>query len=88
MSNQYMDILKNNGIVIQESYIYPIYKKSKHTGIIVKFTSLTNGEVVHPDNRKHISSSGWIKHTDYSLWKDLTEEEYRNHITSKGLLDE
>lgn len=43
MSNQYIDILKNHGIVMQANSIYPIYKVSNKNEAIVRFTDEHKG---------------------------------------------
>lgn len=84
MENSYQQILKNNGIIISE-FVYPIYKKSIGSGIIVKFDSETTGDVIYSDNsNKHFFRDGWIKHTEFN-WRDLTEEEYKQYVSKEGM---
>jgi len=55
---------------------YPIYKESKSTGLIVKFTSLREGVVVYSDTNWEMGkkSENWIEHTDAN-WKDTDFKE-------------
>lgn len=82
-NNSYEKILKENGIIISE-FIYPIYKKSTSSGIVVKFDSETTGDVIYPDIKKNLSRYGWIIHTECN-WIDLTDEEYRQHVSKEGM---
>lgn len=52
---------------------YPIYKKSRHTGIVVKFTDIKTGEVMVGTSRweKGTISSTWMPHTDTVVWEDF-----------------
>lgn len=83
MENSYQQILKENVIIISE-FIYPIYKKSTSSGIVVKFDSETTGDVIYPDSKKYLLRDGWIKHTECN-WIDLTDEEYRQHVSKEGM---
>lgn len=88
MSNQYIDILKNNGIIIQESSIYPIYKVSNRSGAIVRFTDEHIGICIKSsiigliEQGKH--SIGWIKHNRTDNWRDLTNEEYETYVKGQS----
>jgi len=52
---------------------YPIFKKSKITNIIVKFTDLTRGEVVFDHKQRYQSGfiEDWVEHTDTVNWEDV-----------------
>lgn len=59
---------------------YPIYRKSKASGQIIKFTGLKEGTVVVRGNKGTSAEVGkykdtWVKHTDTSIWDELTETE-------------
>lgn len=85
MLNSYMDILKNNGIVIQRNSIYPIYKVSYSNGAIIRFTDEHRGicikSSVLDEQGKH--SSGWVNHNRTDHWRDLTNEEYETYVKGK-----
>lgn len=83
-NNSYEKILKENGIIISE-FIYPIYKKSTSSGIVVKFDSETTGDVIYPDSKKYLVRDGWVKHNRTDNWRDLTEDEYRQHVSKEGM---
>ena len=52
---------------------YPIYCKAIKTGKVVKFTSLTEGEVVVNNIYDSVGTycNGWKKHTDTLQWQQL-----------------
>lgn len=85
MSNQHIEILKNNGINIKKNSIYPIYKVSNRNGAIVRFTDEKLGmcikSSVHNEQGKH--SSGWVNHDRTDHWRDLTNEEYETYVKGK-----
>lgn len=58
---------------IKPEYTYPIYKKSKESGLVVKFTDVCNGEVVIKGNSiwdvGHFSDI-FVEHTDKQVWED------------------
>ena len=66
MSNQYIDILKNNNIDIKKKSIYPIYKVSYSNGAIIRFTDENRGICIKSSRSgltkegKH--SIGWVNH--------------------------
>jgi len=56
---------------------YPIYKKSKINGCVVKFIGLYEGTVVKDTERSiranqevGFSTYKWAKHTDSKIWGD------------------
>lgn len=59
---------------MDKKYKYPIYKRSKGNGFVVKFTSLSIGTVIKEGNkssntRKGYYSNGWFGHT-LDNWED------------------
>lgn len=53
---------------------YPIYKKLKNKTLVVKFTSLEEGEVVVASTDWAVGyvADDWTAHTDNSIWEDWT----------------
>ena len=70
---------------------FPLYKQSKNTGVIVQFVGLTEGMVVETGSSTYslgYKSDDWYPCTDEELWKDCTEEWFRNNIkTYKGSVE-
>lgn len=64
---------------------YPIYKKSKDSGIVVKFTAPGEGEIVVEDGRWKVGDihTGWVHHTDTRIWEDWTPQEGVKHDNGK-----
>lgn len=56
-----------------EEFNYPIYCKNKHTSLIVKFTSLREGEVVVNSENYNVGQNrnNWLTHTDTNIWQQL-----------------
>ena len=56
-----------------EEFKYPIYCKSKHTSLVVKFTSLREGEVVVNSENHNVGQNrnNWLAHTDTNIWQQL-----------------
>ena len=87
MSNQYIEILKNNGINIEENSIYPIYKVSYSSRAIIRFTDENKGIVIRSPfgnlmiKGKHYSSL--VNHNREDHWRDLTNEEYETYVKGK-----
>jgi len=56
-------------------YIYPLYKKSKITGLVVRFDSQNSGEVINTGKSKTYSVGevlkNWCTHTDFDMWEDF-----------------
>ena len=56
---------------------YPIYAKSKSSGIIVKFVGLESGTVVdpgnHPTRKKGEACHSWCEHTEEINWTTLPD---------------
>ena len=63
----------------RKKYKYPIYKKSKMSGYVVKFTGLQEGVVVKelPDRgyRVGYKTSIWVEHTNSMIWEDCDYKE-------------
>lgn len=87
MSNQYIDILKNNGINIEENSIYPIYKVLYRNGAIIRFTDKNKGIVIRSSSgdltKKGKHSNNWVNHNRTDHWRDLTNEEYETYVKGK-----
>lgn len=87
-NNSYIDILKEKNVkcdilsknIELNPLEYHIYKISINSGTVVKFDSLTTGDVVYPDNKKHLSRVEWIIHEDSRNWRNLTHEEYHKYV--------
>jgi hypothetical protein len=58
---------------------YPIYARSKHTSIVVEFTSECTGRVVISNNKSSHGvghkSYAWHELTDGTHWEIITKEE-------------
>ena len=84
VSNQYIEILKNNGINIEENSIYPIYKVSYSSGAIIRFIDENKGIVIRSSfggiARRGKHSSNLINHNRTDHWRDLTNEEYETYV--------
>lgn len=66
--------LKKKLAKIEETeFDYPIYKRSKRTGIVVKFTGLNTGEVVVGDAFHALGkkTNNWALHTNLNIWQDF-----------------
>lgn len=52
---------------------YPIYCRNKETNSVVKFTGLSEGEIVVNSHAYNIGyySNNWISHTDTDVWQQL-----------------
>lgn len=95
-NNSYINILKEKNIkcdillknIELHQLEYPIYKISIHTGIVVRFDSLTTGDVVYPGDKKYISRVGWIVHSNSNNWRNLTYEEYHKYVVLEGLAND
>lgn len=87
VSNQYIEILKNNGINIEENSIYPIYKVSYSSGAIIRFIDENKGIVIRSSfgdlMRKGKHYSSLINHYREDHWRDLTNEEYDIYVKRK-----
>ena len=63
----------------EEEFKYPIYKKDKGMGFVVKFTDFTIGEVVEvePNSMTKVGYGGnyWSPHTNQRVWEDCDHEE-------------
>lgn len=83
MQNQYIEILKNNGINIEENSIYPIYKVSYRSGAIIRFTDKNKGICIKSGGLtkegKH-SIASWVRHNKEDHWRNLTNEEYETYV--------
>ena len=56
----------------KEELEYPVYCKHKFSSQVVKFTSLTSGEVIVNNSRYKIGEiKDWISHTDTETWQQL-----------------
>jgi hypothetical protein len=59
---------------------YPIFKRSKENGYIVKFTGLKKGSVIYIGDSdfciNHLSFD-WIPHTNTDIWEDIAYDEKR-----------
>ena len=55
----------------EQEATYPIYKKSKSSGMVVKFTGLEDGVVVEAGNNSFQQGhkGSWVPHTDISVWE-------------------
>ena len=55
----------------EQEATYPIYKKSKSSGMVVKFTGLEDGVVVEAGDGVYQEGykSTWMPHTDTSIWE-------------------
>lgn len=61
-------------IKTEPEFEYPIYKQSKHSGVVVEFTNLETGRVLVGNNfyeSDQVQITG-IPHTDTSQWQDWT----------------
>lgn len=61
----------------EEEFTYPIYCRAKSTGLVVKFTGLTSGEITQPGLSSHTTGDcrdTWVPHTDDSHWEPCTPE--------------
>jgi hypothetical protein len=61
-------------MTVEESSEYPIYKKKKDIGYIVKFAGLQDGEIAYPAYSSYKTgqkSSDWIPHTNTDVWEDV-----------------
>jgi len=55
-------------------FTYPIYKKSKRSNAVIKFTSLTAGTIIKKGNgggSVGTFSHNWIRHTDIVRWTPI-----------------
>lgn len=59
----------------RETLQFPIYKRAINTGIIVRFDSLSTGNVVYPEDKKYMSNYGWIPCTNNKHWRNLSDYE-------------
>lgn len=95
-NNSYINILKEKNVkcdilsknIELNPLEYPICKISINSGTVVKFDSLTTGDVVYPDDKKDISRVGWIVHSNSRNWRNLTYEEYNKYVVLEGLANE
>lgn len=57
-------------------YKYPIYKKSKEYGTVVKFTGLCSGEYINKNSSFNVGhyNNNLIEHTDDTFWEDYIPE--------------
>ena len=59
-----------------EDVKYPLYKADIESGMIVKFSNLTTGEVIS-GSKKHVGHKGtFVAHTS-PIWRDLTKNELK-----------
>ena len=64
----------------EQEFVYPIYKKSKSSGMIVKFTGLEDGAVVVAGNSSFQPghNGSWVPHTNTGTWEDYKLNEPKN----------
>ena len=57
----------------KEKFEYPIYCKNKQTSLVIKFTSLIEGEVVVNSENYNVGQirSTWREHTHTDAWQQL-----------------
>ena len=57
----------------EPEFKYPIFKKSKITGLVVRFTGLKEGDVVISDTKWLAGEhhDNFTPHTDTDVWKDV-----------------
>lgn len=60
---------------VEPEHIYPIYKKVIGDSMVVKFTSIDQGEVVVKGSWPVGASVLWKNHTDKQAWEDWTPPE-------------
>ena len=74
----------------EPEFKYPIYKRSAAHGFVVKFTGLTEGEVVVVGRYHYIgySSLFWEKHTSNTVWEDYNYTEPTYYYRWEKLEDE
>jgi len=62
-----------------KKFIYPIFKKSKVTNVIVKFIGPNEATVLFDPNNQHNNDSGydWVEHTDTDSWEDVPYDKER-----------
>ena len=89
-NNQYLEILKQNNIDISEQCIFPLFRKSKEHGTIVKFINHNSGSIVRESiirdsikdrnltgtlNKLGYYSDNWCKYDNTDCWIDLDHKE-------------
>ena len=69
----------------EQEVTYPIYKKYKHTGVIVKFIGLQEGIVVvegWSGQKLNYYATSWEKCTNTHLWEDCDYKETEEQVSS------
>lgn len=63
-----------------QEFEYPLFKRSKETGFVVKFYGLTTGVVVVTDGTAPVgeTASNWFEHTRQDLWEDVAYDRERD----------
>lgn len=91
MINFYESILKQHNVEINKESIFPLFRKSKDNGSIIKFTDTTTGSIVKEspirDSVRHgedvngnlgklgYTINRWCRYDDNYWWVELTHEE-------------
>jgi len=60
---------------------YPVFKRGKLSGVIVKFTELTKGTAVWSGTSKDVigqEDNDWISHTEKDTWQDIAYDAERD----------
>ena len=74
------DQLKQLGIEVEPEFTYPLVKRSKRAGAIIKFTSMSGGTTVWKGNtcfKIGYVSNNFIKHTS-DEWEDVAYDSERD----------
>jgi len=72
--------LQQLGIEVEPEFTYPLYKRWKATGEVVKFTSMTEGVTVwsgNEDNKVGYTSDAFVEHTT-DMWEDVAYDSDRD----------
>jgi len=76
-----------------DRFEYPLVMKSTDSKLVVEFTSLTEGTVVHSSCCWHVGyvSSKWSKHTDSSEWEPCERpdpyQKFKDHLANGGEIE-
>lgn len=91
MSNSYINILKENNVfsdILKNKSMFPCYKISKHSKMIVKFVTEISGYVIFPGDNHSFQvgkyATSWVNVYNNSTWRDLTNAEYNKYVNKFG----
>ena len=68
----------------EEVFNYPLFKRGKGTGVVIKFTSLRTGTVVWKGEQKlnilniGNTSNSFVRHTNTDAWEDMVYDKDRD----------